>query len=259
MKSTVRRASFALLIIVASFGLAVMTAGGAASQQQRPVITSSAQIRNGAIRAVDLSASARRALRGKRGRVGARGPRGPAGPAGAAGATGPQGSQGAAGPTGPQGPPGAGVAAFETFRATPNEIQITGAGAPPIGTVAGDATNVLSLSVASGTYAVFAQVSARKDSGDGDLVCAVRASWLSNAIVGFVRAAMGSEEGHARRTTLSTHGTVQAPAAGGELTLDCSEAANPNVTGSPSGEDPTVFLANLMALRIASTTSTPTQ
>jgi Collagen triple helix repeat (20 copies) len=219
------------------------------------MIASSAQIRNGAIQTVDLSESARRALRGRRGPAG---PRGALGPQGAAGPAGPQGPQGAPGPPGLQGPSGAGVTASETFRATPNEIVITGTGVPPIGATSNDATNVLRLSLGAGTYAVFAQVSARKDSGNGDFVCAVRASWISNAIVGFVRAAMGSEAGHARRTTVTAQGTTaEVPAGGGEITLDCWQSSNP-VSGSPSGENPTVFLATMIALRIASATTVPT-
>jgi hypothetical protein len=58
----------------------------------------SPQIRNGAIKSVDISAATKRSLHGKRGAKGA------TGPAGAAGAAGGTGAAGAAGPTGPAGP-----------------------------------------------------------------------------------------------------------------------------------------------------------
>jgi hypothetical protein len=232
--------------VVASLALFVALAGAgyAVTELPRNSVTS-AHVRDNSLLARDFKrGQLRRGLRG------APGPQGPTGPAG------PQGPEGASGPVGQQGPPGAGVTAFETFRATP--IEITGEGLPPIGATSSNATNVLRLSLGAGTYAVFAQVSGRKDSGNGDFVCAVRASWLSNAIVGFVRAAMGSDAGHARRTTVTAQGTTgEVPAGGGEITLDCWESPNP-APSSPSGENPTVFLATMMALRIASATTVPT-
>src|SRR5436190_8833847 len=61
----------------------------------------SPQVVNGSLHAVDLSGSARQALKGERGLPGA------AGPAGSPGATGAPGAQGATGPQGPQGATGA--------------------------------------------------------------------------------------------------------------------------------------------------------
>jgi hypothetical protein len=54
--------------------------GGSAVAARHYVITSSSQVKNGALKAVDLSRSARRALRGARGPVGPAGMPGPPGP-----------------------------------------------------------------------------------------------------------------------------------------------------------------------------------
>ncbi len=73
----------------------------------------SAQVVNGSLQTVDLSAKARRALRGAKGAQGAAGSVGPAGPAGPqgpkgdTGAAGPKGDTGAKGDTGPKGDTGA--------------------------------------------------------------------------------------------------------------------------------------------------------
>jgi hypothetical protein len=84
----IRRPSPATAVALVALFFALAGTGTAA----RLLITSSSQIRNGAIQAVDLSRNAQRTLRGRRG---ARGPQGPAGP------------QGATGPQGPAGPPAA--------------------------------------------------------------------------------------------------------------------------------------------------------
>ena len=76
----------------------------AASATAALVITS-ANIKNGTIKLVDISAGTKRALkgnRGPRGLTGARGPAGVAGPQGAAGAQGPPGAPGLQGPPGVQ-------------------------------------------------------------------------------------------------------------------------------------------------------------
>jgi hypothetical protein len=84
------------------------TAGGFAAQ--RYIITSSSQIKPGAVGYVNLSPAARTRLagvRGPRGPVGRQGSAGAQGPAGAQGAPGPQGPAGTQGAPGPQGPAGA--------------------------------------------------------------------------------------------------------------------------------------------------------
>lgn len=78
-------------------------AGKLRASSVAPNTVTSAQIRNGSIQVVDLSAAARQALRGARG---AHGPQGSAGAQGAPGAVGPQGPAGPQGPQGPAGPAG---------------------------------------------------------------------------------------------------------------------------------------------------------
>lgn len=86
-----------------AFVVLLMLAGGAVAAQ-RYLITSSSQIKPGAISYANLSPAARRALAGK---TGPRGLQGPAGPTGATGATGATGQQGPGGPQGATGPNGA--------------------------------------------------------------------------------------------------------------------------------------------------------
>jgi Collagen triple helix repeat (20 copies) len=76
----------------------VVLAAPAVSSVQR--LITSAQIKNGTIQTVDISARAKRALKGNRG------PRGFPGARGGTGATGTQGPAGAPGAQGAQGPPG---------------------------------------------------------------------------------------------------------------------------------------------------------
>lgn len=66
-------------------------------------VVTSANIKNGTIQTVDISAKAKQALKGNRG---PRGVRGPVGPAGAVGPVGPQGVQGSQGPKGDKGEKG---------------------------------------------------------------------------------------------------------------------------------------------------------
>jgi hypothetical protein len=85
-----------LTLVVAA--LAVLVVATNAFGAQRFVITSSSQIKDGAVGYLDLSSSARSRL------AGARGPRGPQGATGAPGAAG---AKGDAGPQGPKGDTGA--------------------------------------------------------------------------------------------------------------------------------------------------------
>ena len=72
----------------------------AASGTAATIVVTSANIKNGTIQTVDISAKAKRALTGQRG------PRGVAGATGAQGIQGPVGTQGPVGPQGPDGPKG---------------------------------------------------------------------------------------------------------------------------------------------------------
>ena len=83
----------------------------AASGTAATIVVTSANIKNGTIQTVDISAKAKRALtgqRGPRGGVGATGAQGSQGPAGTQGPVGPQGPEG---PKGPQGSPSPGLVA----------------------------------------------------------------------------------------------------------------------------------------------------
>jgi hypothetical protein len=81
------RRSGATTTIVGAVVLALAIGGTATAAK---LITSS-DIKNGTIKAKDLSKGAKRALKGKRGATGPAGPAGPIGPAGPAGAQGPPG------------------------------------------------------------------------------------------------------------------------------------------------------------------------
>jgi hypothetical protein len=85
----------AITVIAALVAVLAVTSGAFAAKQY--MITSSKQIRHGAVSLSDLSRHARKVLHGKRGATG---------PAGIAGQVGPQGVKGDTGSTGPQGPQG---------------------------------------------------------------------------------------------------------------------------------------------------------
>ncbi|HST38762.1 MAG TPA: hypothetical protein VLK58_04610 [Conexibacter sp.] len=108
------------------------------------------QVKNGSLGTADLSRAARAALRGARGATGATGATGAAGPQGAPGAQGlpgAQGAQGLQGIEGPQGPAGRdGVV-------TPQSSTLGGRNL-----AAGATTRVLSKTVPSGRYVVFAKM-----------------------------------------------------------------------------------------------------
>src|SRR5262245_47028153 len=86
----------AITLIAALTAMPAVTSGAFAAKQY--MITSSNQVKQGAISLSDLSNHARAALHGKHGATGI------AGPKGAVGATGAQGPKGDAGTTGAQGP-----------------------------------------------------------------------------------------------------------------------------------------------------------
>jgi hypothetical protein len=91
----------AITLIAALIAVLAVTSGAFATKQY--LVTSSKQVKKGAISLSDLSFQARTALHGK---PGATGPVGPQGPKGDAGTTGPQGPKGDSGTSGPQGPKG---------------------------------------------------------------------------------------------------------------------------------------------------------
>lgn len=72
-----RKLSPALVIATVALFVAL---GGSAVAAKHYIITSSSQVKNGSLKAVDLSRGARRTLHGARGPAGPAGPQGPAGP-----------------------------------------------------------------------------------------------------------------------------------------------------------------------------------
>jgi Collagen triple helix repeat (20 copies) len=86
-------------LIAALIAVLAVTSGGFAAANHY-LITSSSQIKNGAVSAVDLSPAAHKALQGQKGATGAAGPQGSKGDTGAVGATGAQGPQGRDGVSG---------------------------------------------------------------------------------------------------------------------------------------------------------------
>jgi hypothetical protein len=88
----------AISLIAVLVGVLAVTSGAFAANHY--LITSSKQIKAGAISVSDLSPAARKALHGQNGKTGATGPQGHPGATGATGATGAQGPQGPAGVSG---------------------------------------------------------------------------------------------------------------------------------------------------------------
>jgi hypothetical protein len=77
-----------------------------------------------------------------------------------------------------------------------------------------------------------------------------------NVFTIFTRASLGDAPGHVKRTTVAGAGFFNIPAGGGTLTLECWQAPIPEVPGSPSGENPTVFYAVVHALSVSNATLT---
>ena len=117
----------------------VVTSGAFAAHHY--LITSSSQIKDGAVSLSDLSPAARQALQGQRG-TSAAGPQGPAGAAGARGSDGPAGATGATGARGPQGPGGVSGYEVRTWRYSKDDANsdmgpgYVGVGGGAIATVA---------------------------------------------------------------------------------------------------------------------------
>ena len=93
MKGTKLKKGITLVAMLV--GVLAVTSGAFAAKQY--LITSSSQIKDGAVKLHDLSPGARKALHGAQGVQGNAGPAGPQGPKGAAGASGPQGPKGVSG------------------------------------------------------------------------------------------------------------------------------------------------------------------
>jgi hypothetical protein len=149
----------------------------------------------------------------------------------------------------PPGPPGTSV--YRAVRATPSEVEITAKIAGGIFPGEGETpTDVLTLELPPGVYSITTHINVRKDFGAGEFICWTRTPTPQGNVIGFVRGSLGAEAGFVRRMPLSSLYVVDVSASGGQATLSCWQAANPTVPGSPSGENPTVFFANITATRI---------
>ena len=105
-----------ITLIAVLVGVLAVTSGAFAAK--RYLITSSSQIKAGAVSLSDLSPAARKALRGVNGNSGTAGPQGPkgdAGPHGAQGSAGPQGTPGQSGAKGDKGDKGDTGAAGDSY------------------------------------------------------------------------------------------------------------------------------------------------
>ena len=111
MRGTILKKGITLIGVLVV--MLAVTSGAFAAH--RYLITSSSQIKDGAVSLSDLSPAARQALLGQKGATSAAGPQGPAGAAGARGPQGPAGATGAAG-GGPQGPVGVSGYEVRTWR-----------------------------------------------------------------------------------------------------------------------------------------------
>jgi Collagen triple helix repeat (20 copies) len=136
----------AITLIAALVAVLAVTSGAFAANHY--LITSSSQIKNGAISASDLSSAARKALKGQQGSkgntgaTGATGAQGPQGSKGDTGAQGPQGPKGDPGAQGPHGPAGASGYEVKTWRYSKDDANTdmgpgyVGVGSGAIATVA---------------------------------------------------------------------------------------------------------------------------
>ena len=112
------------ITLIAVLAAVLAVTSGAFAAANHYLITSSSQIKDGAVSAADLSPAARNALQGQKGNTGAAGRQGPAGAQGLkgdTGATGAQGPKGDTGATGAQGPKGS--AAHQRVRGSHLALQ----------------------------------------------------------------------------------------------------------------------------------------
>jgi hypothetical protein len=110
-----------IVAIAALFGVLALTSGAFAAQHY--LITSSSQIKDGAVSLSDLAPGARKALHGKQGKTGAVGPQGPVGKQGSKGDTGPA---GAPGRNGKDGAPGFSPLSFGPYASDSPDSSICG-------------------------------------------------------------------------------------------------------------------------------------
>jgi hypothetical protein len=136
-------------------------------------------------------------------------------------------------------------------RATPDEVEVTVVGTGPNGFPEANGTHILEIQLPQGVYMVDATIAARKGFGNGDFLCWVHDNAVSRV---FTRTSLGDAAGHIKRNTISGSGVFSVPAGGGRLLLECWNAPIPELPGSPSGNNPTVFYATLQATNVSQAT-----
>jgi hypothetical protein len=144
---------------------------------------------------------------------------------------------------------------FEGLVFTPHEVEITAIGTGDLGFPTSDnpATPVVSVRIPQGVYYIQTQANVRKDSGASIFSCYARND-QNGDVTAVSRTALGAEPGFSRWTSLDGDGFYNAPAGG--ATLECWQAADDAVPGTPFGENPTVFIGSIKAVAITSATTT---
>jgi hypothetical protein len=142
---------------------------------------------------------------------------------------------------------------YEGLSFTPNEVEITAVGSGNLGfpTTDNPATPVVSVTVPQGVYWVKSLANVRKDSGGSIFSCWVR-NQANGDFIAIARTALGSDPGFTRWTALNGFGFYNAPSGGATLTLECWQASDLAVPGTPDGENPTVFIGSVEAVAITS-------
>ena len=131
-----------LVITVVAALVAVLAIASGATAAGKYLITSSSQVKDGAISLADLSPAVRKAVQGKGGNVGVQNVAGPQGSKGDPGVTGAKGDPGPPGARGPQGPAGTSGYEVRTWRYSKDDANsdsgpgYVGVGSGAIATVA---------------------------------------------------------------------------------------------------------------------------
>ena len=147
--------------------------------------------------------------------------------------------------------PGETARGYRVLRTSPDEVEVTVVGSGPFGFPEESGTHILAMQLPQGVYMVDAVIAARKGFGNGDFLCWVH----DNArFTIFTRTTLGDAPGHIKRNTVSGSGVFSIPAGGGTLQLECWQAPVPELPGSPSGDNPTVFWATLQATNVSHAT-----
>jgi hypothetical protein len=150
-------------ITVLAVLVAVLAIASGASAAKKYLITSSSQVKDGAISLADLSPGVRKALQGKEGSNAAQSLAGAQGPKGDAGATGAEGPKGDTGPQGPKGDKGGSGYEVRTWRYSKDDANTdSGADYPGVGSGA-----IATVACSPGKVAVGGGYRFTSDGGSG--------------------------------------------------------------------------------------------